>query len=196
MTASEQGAGGEARAPEMIHPGPDVEKPLDLAVDVQKRRQRPPSPSERLESRVDSHIAELKADKQRLREEVHRLRTQEIYHLREDVRWLEDRVDWQSQELTRTRTAYASAVAFSWFSFALVVIGGGVVSYATFVHPGMQMTIATGALVCLFIGVVVQGINSWVGTGLLRRTSEPPGAGTRPRPNPHSADGPEVPPAP
>jgi hypothetical protein len=192
MTASEQEAGGEAHAPEMIRPGQDVEKPLDLAIDAQKKRQRPPSLSERLEARVDSYIAELKGDKQQLEAEVRWLRVQEIHHLREDVRWLEDLVSWQSQELARLRTSYRSAIAFNWFSFALVVIGGCVVSYATFVHPGMQITIATAALVGLFIGVVGQGINSWAGAGYSAgRPSLPDRA--RPRPKPRPAGGPDVP---
>ena len=74
----------------------------------------------RYEARVDSHIAELKRDKQRLEEEVHWLRLQEIHHLREDVRWLEDLASWQRQELVKTKTSYESAIAFSWFAFALI----------------------------------------------------------------------------
>ncbi len=102
------------------------------------RRRSPPRPHVRYEARVDSHIAELKGDKQRLEEEVNRLRIQEIRHLREDARWLEDLASWQSQELVKTRTSYASAIAFSWLSFGLIAIGGGLVSYAAFFHPDSQ----------------------------------------------------------
>jgi hypothetical protein len=125
-------------------------------------------------------------------EEVHWLRIQEIHHLREDARWLEDLVAWQNQELVKTRTSYASAIAFSWFSFALIAIGGCLVSYATFVHPENQKVIATAAMVGLFIGVAVQGFNSLVGTRLAVGKGNPPEAGTRPRPNPQPVNAPGV----
>jgi hypothetical protein len=184
MTAAKQEATGGPSEPEVIRPGPDVEKPLNVTADAQEMRRRPPSPTERYEARVDRHIADLQRAKQQLEEEIRRLRDQEIHHLREDVRWLEDFNSGQSRELVKTQTCYASAIAFNWLSFALIAIGGCVVSYATFVHPQAQMTIATAALVGLFIGVAVQAFNSWVGTRLFLGKTEPPGADSRPRPNP------------
>lgn len=100
------------------------------------------------------------------------------------MRWLEDLTSWQGQELVKIRTLYASAIAFSWYSCALIAIGGGVVSYATLIHPAAQATIATAGLVSLFIGVGMQGYNSWVGTSHSIGKTEPPGPDTRPRPNP------------
>lgn len=82
MTAAKREVTGGVSAPEVIRPGPDVEKPLNLAADAQEKSRRPPSPTERYEARVDDHIAELKRDKQQLEEEVRRLRVQEIHHLR------------------------------------------------------------------------------------------------------------------
>ena len=170
----------------MIRPGPDAEKPLDIAVDARRKRGSLPSPTERLEARVDSYIAELKDDKRRFQEEVHHVRIHEIHHLRDDVRWLEEHVSWQDRELVKTKTSYASAIAFNWFSFSLIAIGGAVVSYATFAHPDTQLTIATAGLVGLFIGVIVQGVNSAVGSWLLIWRAAPPPVQGRPRPNPQA----------
>ena len=99
--------------------------------------------------------------------EVRHVRFHEIRHLKEDSRWLEERISWHERELAKTKTSFASAITFSWFSFALIAIGGVVVSYATFTHPDMQVTIATAGLVALFIGVIVQGVNSALGSWLL-----------------------------
>ena len=48
MSSSEQGSAGDVAAPEVIRPGPDAERPLDLAVDVRLRKEKLPSPTERL----------------------------------------------------------------------------------------------------------------------------------------------------
>ncbi len=69
-------------------------------------------------------------------------------------------------------------------SFALIAIGGCVVSYATFLQPEAQRTIATAGLIGLFIGVFVQAYNSWMGTRLEIGKSQPPATETRPHPNP------------
>jgi hypothetical protein len=192
MTAAEQEPGDAPHAPEVIRPGPGAKDPLNVAADAQGKKDKPPSVTVRYEVRVDSYIAELRRDKQRLEEEVQWLRIQEIHHLREDARWLEDLASWQSQELAKTRTSYASAIAFSWFSFALIAVGGCLVSYATFVHPENQRVIATAALVGLFTGVAVQGFNSLVGTRLFLGKTDPPGAGTRPQPNPQVVNSSDV----
>ncbi len=176
MTTNESEDRDEAKAARVIRKGPKLEEPLRLTEDALETRRRPPSATERYEARVDSHLAELIRDKQSLQEEVH--------HLREDLRWIEDRGAWQREELARLRTSYALAIGFSWMSFALIAIGGVVVSFATFLHPASQMTIATAALVGLFIGVGVQGYNSWMGTRLDIGKSQPPATETRPHPNP------------
>ncbi len=192
MAAAGEAAGGDPHVPEVIRPGPDAEKSLDLAADVQRKKEKLPSPTERYEARVDSYIAELKRDKQQLQEEVNRLRTQEIPRLTEDVRRLEDRLSWQGQQLIRTRTAYASAAAFSWFSFALIAIGGCAVSYATFMHPGMQLTIATVGAVALLIGVALQVVNARVGKRHYLQTADSREADAQPRPNPRPGDAHDV----
>jgi hypothetical protein len=186
MSSSEHGSAGDVPAPEVIRPGLGAERPLDLGVDVRRRKEKLPSPTERLEARVDSYIAELKEDKLRFQLEVRHVRIHEIRHLREDSRWLEERVSWHERELAKTKTSYASAIAFSWFSFALIAIGGVVVSFATFMHPDMQVTIATAGLVGLFIGVIVQGVNSALGSWLLVWRAVPAPVETRPRPNPEA----------
>jgi hypothetical protein len=187
MASTEEGAGGEPRAPEVIPPGPDAETPLDLAAKARQKREKLPPPSERLEARVDSYIAELKGDKLHFRQEVHRLRIHEIHHLRDDVRWLEDHVSWQGHALTRLQTSYEWAIAFNWFSFALIAIGGCVVSYAAFISPrsSLQQIVATAGFMDLLVGVVVQAMNSYRGTRSLLKLS-PPSTSARPRPNPQS----------
>jgi len=191
MPSAESEAGGQIHAPDVILPGPDAEKPLDLAAGAQRKKEKLPSPTERLEARVDSYIAELKGDKLRSQTEVHRLRIHEIHHLRDDVRWLEDLVSWQSQTLARLQTSYEWAIAFSWFSFALIAIGGCVVSYAAFIpsQSSIQQTIATLGFVSLLIGVGVQAMNSYRGTKSLLRNSHPSSGSPRPSPNPHAASG-------
>jgi hypothetical protein len=184
MSSSESEPSSPPPAPGVIRPGSDAEKPLDLGADVQRKKEKLPSPAERLEARIDSYIAELKIDKDRLQAENHQIRTFEIHHLRVDVRWLEDRLSWHERELVRTRTSYVSAIAFSWFSFALIAIGGAVVSYATFVRPDAQLTIATAGLVSLFIGVIVQAVNSAIGSSIVVRTNAPPTVESRPLPYP------------
>ncbi len=191
MTAAEQEPGDAHPAPEVIRPGLDTKAPRNVANDAQGKKEKPPSITVRYEARVDSHIAELKGDKQRLEEEVNRLRIHEIRHLREDVRWLEDLASWHRQELAKTGTSYASAIAFNWLSLGLIAIGGGLISYAAFFHPDSQKTIATAGFVGLLIGVVVQGYNSLVGTLLGIGKGSPPEPGTRPRPNPQPGNPPD-----
>ncbi len=149
---------------------------MRLAEGARESRSKPPSATERYEARVDSHIEELRRDKARLEQEVDRLRA--------DARSLVDQVARQGRDLTRLETAHTAASYFNWLSSVLIVIGGVVVSYATFLHPASQMTIATAALVGLFIGVGVQGYNSWMGTRLEIGKSQPPATETRPHPNP------------
>jgi len=78
--------GGRPQVPEIIRPGPDAEKALNIAEDAQRKKEKPATPVERLEARVDSHIAELRDDKSKLQDEIRWLRTNEITHLREDIR--------------------------------------------------------------------------------------------------------------
>src|SRR5580698_2165923 len=123
MATAEPEAGGKSGAPDVILPGPDAEKPLDLAAVARRKKEKLPSPSERLEARVDSYIAELKRDKLQYQEEVHRLRVHEIHHIRDDVRWLEDMASEQKQTLARLQTSYEWAISFNWLSFAIIAIG-------------------------------------------------------------------------
>lgn len=189
MPSAESEAGGQTPAPDVILPGPDAEKPLDLAAGAQRKKEKLPSPSERLEARVDSYIAELKGDKLRFQTEVHHLRIHEIHHLRDDIRWLEDLASWQSQTLAKLQTSYEWAIAFNWFSLALIAIGGCVVSYAAFIPSpsSIQQTIATLGFVSLLIGVGVQAMNSYRGTKSLLKISNTPAESPRPTPNPHTA---------
>jgi hypothetical protein len=185
MPSSEQGATEKPHAPAVIRPGPDAEKPLDLAAGAREKRAKLPSPSERLESRVDTFIDELKRDKLELQREVQRLRIQDIQHLRTDVRWLEERVISQTQAFARIQTSYEWAISFNWLSFALIAIGGGVVSYAAFVPlKSGARTVATIGLTSLVIGVFVQAINSFRGARSLARVRDLQAASARPNPNP------------
>ena len=93
-----------------------LKTPVDVGVGARLKKEKAPSLTERDEVRVNHQIAELQRDKQQLEKEVRRLRIREIRHLREDVRWLEDRASWQAQELVKIRTLYASAISFSWVS--------------------------------------------------------------------------------
>jgi hypothetical protein len=188
MPSTESEAGGNPQAPDVILPGPDAERPLDLTVGAQRKKEKLPSPSERLEARVDSYIAELKGDKLHFQAEVQRLRIHEIHHLRDDVRWLEDRVSLERQTVAKLRTSYEWAIAFNWLSLALIAIGGCVVSYAAFIpsQSGIQHTIATAGFVSLLIGVGVQAMNSYQGTKSLVRNSDPSTGSPRPSANPRA----------
>jgi hypothetical protein len=138
--------------------------------------------------RVDSYIAELKRDKLHFQEEVHRLRIHEIHLIRDDVRWLEDLVSEQGQTLARLQTSYEWAIAFNWFSFAIIAIGGGIVSYAAFIpsRTTVQQAVATLGFASLLLGVSVQAMNSYRGTKALLEHPTAPSASPRPRPNPQS----------
>jgi hypothetical protein len=188
MASTESEAGERFPAPELTLPGPDAERPLDLAAGAQRKKEKLPSPSERLEARVDSYIAELKRDKVHFQTEVHRLRIHEIHHLRDDVRWLEDFVSWQSQTLAKLRTSYEWAIAFNWLSLALIAVGGCVVSYAAFIpsRSDIQQIIATVGFVGLLIGVGVQAMISYQGTKSLLKITGPSSVNPRPSPNPHA----------
>src|SRR6202453_4191345 len=134
MPSSEKQAGDKSHAPEEIRPGPDVEEPIDLGVKASEQRARLPTQGVRYEARMDMLLAEYKGDKTSLQAEVTRLRIQEIGHLREDVRWLEENRLGQTEALTKLQTSYESTIAFNLFSFALIVVGGAVVSLRPSFH--------------------------------------------------------------
>jgi hypothetical protein len=186
MSSNEPEVGDETHAPGIIRPGPDAEGPLDVAADARRKKERAPTLSERHEARVESYIAELRGDKQNLQMEVRSLRTVEIHHLREDVRWLENLISWQSQALTRLQTSYEWAITFNWLSSALVAIGGGIVSLAAFIslQPATQKMVASTGFVGLLIGVGIQLVVSYRGSRVLFRNSGPPSDISRPSPNP------------
>jgi hypothetical protein len=175
MSSIKPEAGEDPKPPEIIRPGPDAQPPEN----VRPPKERPPTPTDRLEARADRHIEELRKDKQRLQDE--------IAHLRADLRWLDGLASWQRQALARLQTSYDNVIAFNWLSFALVVIGGGGVSYAALLPTqlGAQM-VATGGFAALVIGVVVQGWNSRRGSTVVLKDSAPPSDDSRPRPYPQS----------
>ena len=99
MPSSEKQAGGTS-LPDVIRPGPDVQEPIDLGANVREQRAKLPTQGVRYEARMDLLLAEHKSDKTSLQTEVARLRIEEIGHLREDIRWLEESRLWQTEALT------------------------------------------------------------------------------------------------
>lgn len=91
-----------------------------------------------------------------------------------------------TESFARLHTSYEWAIAFNWFSFALIAIGGGLVSFAAFIslEPGIQKAAAILGFTGLSIGVVMQAVISNRGTKALRLVSSPPSDSTRPRANP------------
>jgi hypothetical protein len=178
---------------QVIAPGTTPVPVLDLAATARKRASS--TPTDRIEARADLHIMELKADKESLLLELRTVRHTEMPHLREDMRWLESRESSLQISLTALLASYEWAVSFNWFSFALVGIGGGFVSYASFLpapqspaEMDTRTTVATLAVAALLIGVIVQAVTSYRGTktlmGLAKNTQPPP----RPSPNPKPPD--------
>ncbi len=84
MSSAESETGGKSHSPGAILPGSDAAKALDIDTGARRKKEKLPSPSERLEARVDTYIAELKQDTLQLQEEVYRLRIHEIHHIRDD----------------------------------------------------------------------------------------------------------------
>ncbi len=171
---------------------------IDVVDAVRKRAA--PSPTDRIEARADLHITELKADKERLSAELQVVRSVEISHLREDARWLEARETALLNALATLQTSYEWAISFNWFSFALIAIGGCVVSYAAFLPPprtpdqiGIQKIVATSALVLLLVGVIVQAFVSYRGQKALTSLAKIAEPLRRPAPNPRIREAPPAP---
>lgn len=171
--------GGAPQPPDIIEPGPEAQAPLNLNVDVSQRK-RTATPTERLEDRADRHIKELQDDKATLQKQMEDLRNREIPELRRDATDLARRVASLESMNVRLAISYQWAIAFSWFSFALIAIGGGAISYASFVEPPeavakiiAQKTIATIGFTSLVIGVFVQAFTSYRGTRAVTVTPEP-----------------------
>jgi hypothetical protein len=168
------------------------------SIDVEaKARERGITPTDRIEARADLHITELKSDKESLREELRIVRYTEIPHLREDARWLEERESSLRESLNTLKTSYEWAISFNWFSFALVAIGGGFVSYASFLPPpkspsemDTRTTVATLAVVALLIGVLIQAVVSYRGTRNLIKLPEADTSSPRPSPSPRPPQAP------
>jgi hypothetical protein len=182
---------------QIIAPGPTSAPSIDVAAKVRKRAEL--TPTDRIEARADLHITELKGDKKTLHAELQVVRYSELPHLREDIRWLEGRESSLQNSLTALQTSYGWAISFNWFSFALIAIGGCIVSYAAFLPApkesdgiGMQRFVATLALASLLIGVIVQAIVSYRGTKTLLRLSGVDNRPQRPSPNPKSPGIPSI----
>jgi hypothetical protein len=180
-----------------ILPGAAPAEPIDLAARAGK--QSKVTPTDRIEARADLLITELKGDKATLYAELHVARYSEIPHLREDVRWLEDRESSLKNSLTLLQTSYEWAISFNWFSFALIAVGGSVVSYAAFLPPAQpsagfdkQKLVATFALAALLIGVIVQAVVSYRGTKTLKELPENVPGSVRPAPNPKPPENPSA----
>ena len=174
---------------ELIAPGPDKDDPFDVAAGA--RRKAGASPTDRIEARADSYIIELRADKLSLYEELRAVRYSQVPHLREDTRWLEGRVSSLQNDLDILQVSYGWAIAFNWFSFAFVAIGGGGVSLASFLPApqspakmDIRMIVATISATIIFIGVLVQAFVSCHGTKTLIKRAANPEPSLRPPPNP------------
>jgi len=179
---------GEPQVGQVIAPASVPAPSIDVAARASKREKE--TLTDRFNAKVDLHITELKADKDRLRVELQVIRQTEIPHLREDVRWLEGRQTSLVTAFTAVKSSYDWAIAFNWFSFALVVVGGGFVSYASFLaapqspaEMDKRTVVATIAVVALVLGVLVQGIVSYRGTMTLKSLPEVEPKLERPSPN-------------
>ena len=106
----------------------------------------------------------------------------EIPHLREDLRWMEARESSLLTSFTELRTSYDWAISFNWFSFALITVGGCVVSYASFL-PASKI-VASFALALLLVGVIMQAFVSYRRKRTLGGLARDPELPRRPSPNP------------
>jgi hypothetical protein len=170
---------------------PPTPLPASIDVEAKVRERDKATPTDRIEARADLHITELRVVKESLTQEVLNLRYTEIPHLREDLRWLEIRGSSLREALTTLRASYEWAISFNWFSFALVSIGGGLISYASFLPAPQSLaeidkrtTFATVALVILLIGVLIQAFVSYRGTKTLTRLPMTDMPSDRPSPSP------------
>jgi hypothetical protein len=103
-------AGSEKKARRQAHPQPPV--------DIERAPARP-SPTDRLESAKDKHIALLDQERLRLLEKVERLQSL---------------VDQLAPENARLREAHGNAVVNNIVATIFVAVGGGSISFATFVE--------------------------------------------------------------
>ena len=148
-------------APAVINPGPDAQPPLNLVDDANRRKQKAPTPTDRLEARADRHIEELRDSNKRLEEEIGRLRSEEVPRLRSRIDEAESKLAQQYAAMARLETSYEWAISFDWFSFALVGIGGALISYASFVDAWRvfdKKLVADVGLTSLVIGM---GLKAW-----------------------------------
>ena len=181
----------------IIAPGPTPAESINVAEKARKKAEV--TPTDRIEARADRHITDLKTSHATLYAELQIVRYTELPHLRDDVRWLEERESSLMNALTLLKASYEWAISFNWFSFALIAIGGCVVSYAAFFpaqnSPGgfdIQKMVATFAFASLLIGVIVQGYLSHRGRKTLMGMAEIAAPSKRPSPSPKL---PEHPPA-
>lgn len=186
MPTSESVPGGE-ELPGNLGPSSSSQPAVNVTKQaLREKNQKGPSPTDRLEARADRHIDDLQKDKHDLQAELERLRTREIAHLRDDVRWLEDLASRQSQTLARLKTSFEYAITFSWLSSALVTLGGAAISLAALLPLpiGPQRVMAIAGFVGLLIGVVVQAVNSYRGSRVSQENPSPSPFSGRPDPNP------------
>jgi hypothetical protein len=108
-----------------------------------------PSPTDRIESAKDAHIAHLDRERQRLVEKVDQLQAL---------------VDRLGPENARLQEALANAAANNVLATILVAIGGGAISFATFAE-GASKRVAYVGVAILMSGVLVLLFPAFRGRG-------------------------------
>lgn len=113
-------------------------QPLEIPVDL-NRSGSPPSPSVRLDAMTRERIDALENDKRRLIEAADRLQTE---------------VNRLTPEVAHLSEALRNAEANNLVSTVLIVVGGGIISYATFVDGVGRRVADIGA------GILLGGVIS------------------------------------
>jgi len=113
-------------------------------------RTTPPSPSERLDAMTRERIDSLEADKERLH--------QRIEHLQVEVIRI-------APENAQLREALKHAEANNLVSTILIVVGGGIISYATFTGKVGQRVadVGGGTLLAGAFLLFTANIRRWIG---------------------------------
>ena len=108
-----------------------------------------PSPTDRLESARDKHIELLDEERRRLLKKI------------DDLQAVVDRL---GPENARLREAHGYAVGNNILATIFVAIGGGSISFATFVE-GVSKAVASGGGVLLLAGVAILVFGAFRGRG-------------------------------
>jgi hypothetical protein len=172
---------------EVITPSPSTEPALDVGALIQAAMEKvvtsikplKTTPSSERAAIAEQYSAGLLDDKTRLLAEVRSLRYVEMAHLRDEIRWLDDRAARLQNELTDLKSDYSWAVAFHWFSFALVTLGSAGVSYASFLPPpqtpadmDLRSSVSLLSFFGLLIGILIQAYLAFKGKKTLSKSSE------------------------